>query len=278
MRTAAPLAISLSVLLSAAASPRRAAPHPPYLALAAPQAAPAAAPQPAFDAATIKPPNPKAGGQLAGFYGQPGGRIFFGGTVKMLVQMAFNLQRYQVTGGPQWSGSQWFEINAVPPDNSPSRQIKVANANPTPDQRLMLQSFLRDRFGFKFHFASKQGEVYLLIRGKKPLQLKPPKDPAADPRAIVLAKTSGFDGEAIGTNTTLDYFAQRLGGYLRLPVLNHTGMTARYDFYLAPDDPENQDVVAAVFDVVNRLGLKLKRGRGPVQVIVIDQVQEPSPN
>jgi len=275
---------SACLLTAAFSVPLLAATYPGALVRAcslkpdSPQAASTPAAQPAFDAATIKPPNPKARGPVSGFYGQPGGRIFFGGTVKMLVQMAFNLQRYQVTGGPEWSGSQWFEINAVPPDNSPSRQIKVANANPTPDQRLMLQSLLRDRFGFKFHFESKEGEVYILTRGKKPLQLKPPKNPAADPRAIVLVKQSGIDGEAVGTNTTLDYFAQNLGGDLRLPVLNRTGITGNYDFYLPPDDPENHDAVAAVFDVVNRLGLKLKRGRGPVQVIVIDQVQQPSPN
>jgi uncharacterized protein (TIGR03435 family) len=67
----------------------------------------------------------------------------------------------------------------------------------------------------------------------KPLQLKPPKDPAADPRAIVFTKVGGIaDGEAEGTNTTTDYLALRLSRYLQLPVLNQTGITGSYDFYL----------------------------------------------
>lgn len=279
MRAACVLTITLSIPLLGTA--RQAQASCGWFAageLVALQAVPAAAPQPAFDAATIKPPNPKARAQLVGFYGQPGGRIFFGGNTKMLVEYAFNLYRDQVTGGPDWAGSQRFEINAVAPDNSPSRQIRVANANPTPEQRLMLQSLLRDRFGFKSHFESKEGEVYILTRGKKALQLKPPKDPASDARAIVLSKQSGIDGEAVGNNTTLDYFAQRLSENLRLPVLNETGITGSYDFYLPPDDPENHDVVAAVFDVVSRLGLKLKRGRGPVKTLVIDHIEQPSPN
>jgi hypothetical protein len=32
-----------------------------------------------FDAATIKPPDPKASSRVMGFYGYPGGRVFFGG-------------------------------------------------------------------------------------------------------------------------------------------------------------------------------------------------------
>lgn len=248
------------------------------LASASVQLAPASASQPTFDAATIKPPDPKAHGQLVGFYGQPGGRIFFGGNLKMLVEIAFNLYGEQVTGGPGWTASQWFEINAVPAENSSSRNIKVRNVEPTLEQRLMLQSLLRERFGLKFHFASKRGEVYRLTRGKRPLQLKPPKDPAADPRAIVYVKQTCVDGEAVGTNTTTDYLAQMLSGELRLPVLNETGITGSYDYYLPPDDPENQDIVAAVFDVVSRLGLKLKRGRGPIRTLVIDHIEQPSPN
>jgi uncharacterized protein (TIGR03435 family) len=246
---------------------------------ASPQSAPVSANLPAFDAATIKPPNPKARYQKVGFYGEPGGRIFYGGNIKMLVEYAFDLQDYQVAGGPNWTSSQWFEINAVPPEASPSRNIKVRNADPTSEQRLMLRSLLADRFGLKFHLETKTGEVYLLTRGNKPLQLKPPKDPAADPRAIVFIYQGGIaNGEAEGTNTTSDYLAQRLSSYLRLPVLNQTGITGSYDFNLAPDDPDSHDVVAATRSVVDRLGLKLKRGRGPIQTLVIDHVEQPSEN
>ena len=242
------------------------------------QTAPASTNLPIFDAATIKPPDPAARYRMSGFYGKPGGRVFFGGNIKMLVMYAFNFQDYQISGGPGWASSQWFEINAVPPDTSPTLNIKVQNANPTTEQRLMLQSLLRDRFGFKYHFESKEGGFLILTRGTKPLQFKPPKDPAADPRAIVMIKSSGIDGEALGINTTTDYIALMLSRYLRLPVLNQTGITGAYDYALPPDNPENQDLSAAVFDVVNRLGLKLKRGRGPIQTFVIDQVEQPSGN
>jgi uncharacterized protein (TIGR03435 family) len=142
----------------------------------------------------------------------------------------------------------------------------------------MLQS-LRDRFGFKFHFEMKEGEVYILSRGGRALQLKSPKDPAADPRAIVINKVGDiWDGEAEGTNTTTDNLAIRLSRYLQLPVLNQTGITGSYDFYLPPDDAENTDPVVAVLRVVDRLGLKIKHGRGPIQHLVIDHIEMPTEN
>jgi uncharacterized protein (TIGR03435 family) len=232
-----------------------------------------------FDAATIKPPDPKAPSRIAGFYGYPGGRVFFGGFIKWFVEIAFDLQDYQLAGGPNWVSSQWFEINAVPPEASPSRNIKLQNAQPTSEQHQMLQSLLRDRFGFKYHLETKKGEIYILSRGSRALQLKPPKDPDADPRAIVMMKEGDIaDGEAVGTNTTTDYLAIRLSRYLQLPVLNQTGITGSYDYYLPPDDAENKDPVAAVLSVVDRLGLKIKRGRGPIQHLVIDHIEMPSEN
>jgi hypothetical protein len=48
-----------------------------------------------FDAATIKPSVPYGN---AGLNSYPGGRVFFGGYIKWLVEITFNLQDYQVAG------------------------------------------------------------------------------------------------------------------------------------------------------------------------------------
>jgi uncharacterized protein (TIGR03435 family) len=76
----------------------------------------------------------------------------------------------------------------------------------------------------------------------------------------------------------MDYLATRLGDLLQLPVLNETGINGSYDFDLVPDDPENLDRIEAGIHAVERLGLKLKRGRGPVRTLVIDSVAQPSEN
>jgi uncharacterized protein (TIGR03435 family) len=240
--------------------------------------------EPEFEAVTIKHPDPAARYHKAGFYGQPGGRVFLGVNVRMLVETAFNLHHFQVKGGPEWASagwsiSDWYDINAVPPDSSASRKITVGNAEPTAEQRAMLQTLLRERFGFRYHMETREGEVYFLTRGGKKLQLTEPKHPDADPRAIVFTKQGGIvDGEAEGTNTTMEYLSQRLGDRLNVPVINQTGIAGAYDFYLPVSDPGNQDMLTAVISVMDRLGLKLKKGRGPVETLVIDAVERPGEN
>jgi uncharacterized protein (TIGR03435 family) len=119
----------------------------------------------AFEVATVRHPDPAARYHKGGFYGEPGGRVFLGVNVKMLVELAFNLRDFQVTGGPEWANagwaiSDWYDINAVPPDSSSSRRITVSNAEPTGEQRAMLRMLLRERFGFRYHMETRQREVY----------------------------------------------------------------------------------------------------------------------
>jgi uncharacterized protein (TIGR03435 family) len=72
------------------------------------------------------------------------------------------------------------------------------------------------------------------------LELAEPKHPDADPRAIVFMKQGGIvDGEAEGTNTTMDYLAQRLSERLNIQVINQTGISGSYDFYLPVADGGN---------------------------------------
>jgi uncharacterized protein (TIGR03435 family) len=241
--------------------------------------APINTPTAQFDAATIKHHNPGDTNRYSnaqGFYGMPGGRVFFGGWAKMLVMFAYGLQDYQVTGGAEWVASERFEINAVPPDDSPSRKIAIRNAEPTADQRQMLQSLLHDRFGLQCHFETREGEVYILTRGSKSLQLVPPKEPGSDPRAVVFMK-GDREGmiELMGNNTTTDYLAIRLSRYLNLPVLNQTGISGSWDFHI-PVDPETRDTTDQVLNMVNDLGLKTKRTRGPIQTLVIDHIDHPT--
>jgi uncharacterized protein (TIGR03435 family) len=231
-----------------------------------------------FDAATIKPRPPVGGIPVAGFLSNPGGRVTYTGNVRTLIEYAYGLQDYQTHTGPDWISSERFDITAVPPDNSPSRNRKLHNAEPTPEQHQMLQALLRDRFGLQCHFETKEGEVYLLTHGTKPLQFVAPKDPDADPRAVVMVKPTGIDGEARGTNTTTDYIAAMFSHYLNLPVLNQTGIGGSWDYHLDPVDPDNHDMQTAVYSVVGRLGLKIKRGRGPIQTLVIDHIDHPTLN
>ena len=73
------------------------------------------------------------------------------------------------------------------------------------------------------------------------------------------------------------------------PVLDKTGLTARYDFDLewTPDDAQfdgtlketAESTKPALFTAIRQqLGLKLEATRGIVQALVIDHIERPSQN
>jgi uncharacterized protein (TIGR03435 family) len=236
---------------------------------------------PSFEVATIKIHNPQTSG-IAGFISYPGGRVLLGNaTVRMIAYYAFDIDMSRITGGPDWVGTDKFDVVALPPDSSPSRTAKQPpmKATPSDDQRKMLQNLLQDRFGFQFHREAREGSVYILTRGSKKLLLEAPKDKDSDSRGAVVMKDGDIaDGEAIGTNVSMPFLASRLSWYLGLPVLDQTGLKESYDFHLPPNDPTNTDHTAAVFSAMDRLGLELKLGKGPVDALVIDHVERPSQN
>jgi uncharacterized protein (TIGR03435 family) len=84
-------------------------------------------------------------------------------------------------------------------------------------------------------------------------------------------------------------FADFLSGPLDMPVVDHTGLTGKYDFTLdftpyLPDPARNMDgtrpdttsiLKAALHD---ELGLNMEGGKAPVDVLVVDHVEKPSQN
>lgn len=238
-------------------------------------------PPAAFEVATIKPIDPNGGGRV-GFYSYPGGRVVVGAaTVKMLMYYAFDVQEFQIQGGPDWAGSARYDVAAVPPENSESRTAKQppVKATPSDEQRAMLKTLLVERFGLKFHSEMKERPAYILTRGKKPLQLQTPKDKDADSRVAVMMKAGGIvDGEAFGTNISMASLVKQLSRYMNSPVLDETGLEGTYDFHIQPFDPENHDMTIGTMEAMEHLGLRLKLGKGQMETLVIDEVTRPTQN
>jgi uncharacterized protein (TIGR03435 family) len=235
-------------------------------------------PLPEFEASTIKPSSV----DYSGIYVKPGGRIEGGlCTVSYLVTEAFHIPRSRITGGPKWADSAEFDLEAVPPDDSPARQFHpvAINSGMTDDQRLMLQALLRDRFGLRYHVAKQEQPVFFLQRSGKPLKLAPPKDP----KGFVFMGVNTFsdgkgDGEVLGTNTTMGFTALRLSAILGRTVIDHTDLAGSYDFHVEAPDAEHADKINATIEGMKALGLELKSGKAPVDTIMIDEVSQPTPN
>jgi uncharacterized protein (TIGR03435 family) len=166
------LHIAICACLFSTAAPGQAAPPPP----------------PAFEVVTIKPSDPVKGGMM-GFYSYPGGRVLLGfANIKMIVQYAFNVQDFQVTGEPSWADSEHYDIVALPPDSSPSRTKKQSSfvGTPTEEQRQMLQSLLADRFALKYHRETRESSVLILgVNSSKKLQLQDAADRDKEPFGVI---------------------------------------------------------------------------------------------
>jgi uncharacterized protein (TIGR03435 family) len=100
----------------------------------------------------------------------------------------------------------------------------------------------------------------------------------------IFASAEGKGIAAItGRGVPLARLAETLSAELREFVIDRTGVTGNYYFgftfrrldYANADAPE----VASVFDAVReQLGLKLERQKGPVELLVVDHVEPPTPN
>ena len=72
--------------------------------------------------------------------------------------------------------------------------------------------------------------------------------------------------------------------YLKAPVVDQTGLQGGYDFkvhFNARPDLLNGDTDPGPLPeqaLSEQMGLKLLRGKAPVQTVVIDSVKKPTPN
>jgi uncharacterized protein (TIGR03435 family) len=236
-------------------------------------------PLPQFEVATIKSPGPQD--RAIVLYNYPGGRVVINlYTFAMLLHEALGLQRFQFLGAPAWIDSERFMIEAKPPASSKLTSFTPSNreAPLVEEQRQMLLALLIDRFQLKFHRESKDGVVYLLTKGPHEPALEPPQHP--EYRMFFAGLFGGGDGTVSGGNATMEFVASQLSRSMGGPVIDRTGLAGQFDFTLEHvyDPAEEVDLVTIAQRTVRQLGLKLELSRAPMEMIVIDHLEEPSAN
>ena len=203
-----------------------------------------------------------------------------------LVAAAYRVRAIPVSG-PAWMSDQTFDIEAKMPDGAPK---EAANG--------MLQSLLEDRFGLKAHRDKQTMQGFALTVGKNGPKLKPAEPaPAATEglteeeqkaksreqgqtnRAAMLKRMqdihdSGASGVISGArwdSVTAEELASRLTPLAEAPVVDETGLTGKYSVTL--ETWKDADVPGGtIFDVVQKLGLKLEPRKVTVETVVVDQV------
>jgi uncharacterized protein (TIGR03435 family) len=277
----------------------------------------------AFEVASVK--RNKSGDGFITMGMQPGGRLtMMNVPVRQLIVRAYQVQPYQVLGGPSWITSDRFDITAKAPGDASPQQMNA-----------MLEALLADRFKLKVRRETRQSDVYRLVKARADGRLgdaiKPaavecnmgrgragapgPGTNAAPPPGPAVARFGGPAGpggaappcrfmiapgrfEAMGQS--ISAFASTIATQLGRPVLDETGLTGVYDFTLTymPDSggrgmpaglpsglaqpgapelpPIDPNAPALPTALQEQLGLRLESGKGPVEMIVIDSIDQPT--
>ena len=227
--------------------------------------------QPAFEAATIKPPNPNS--RILRIQFQPGGRLFADNvSLRALILEAYQILPLQLTGGPKWLDSTKYSINAS------------AGASATPDQmRAMLRTLLAQRFALTMHTETKDVSLsFLTIRDseKASKQLKAAIPEGNPDLMLVTGGKQEPTAQVVVRRYTMDAFAKFLSRQMQRVVEDQTGLTGEFDFGFEASrtegDPDPFNIKLAPY--LGELGLKLESHKGPIEIHVIDRAELPSEN
>jgi uncharacterized protein (TIGR03435 family) len=275
----------------------------------APGGAPAVSGPQSFEVASVK--ENKSGEGFVRFGVQPGGRFTATNvTLRELIRTAYQLQNFQLVDVPNWAESNRYDIVAKAPSELP---FGPPGSGPGPLQ-FMMQALLAERFNLKAHRETQEMAIYALVMARADGRPGPNLRPAAaDCAALAAARRGGGPppaafapgermqcgmrmgpGQLSAGSMSMTQFANSLAPQVSRVVLDRTGLTGNFDFEmtwtpdrmpqgnpppgapeLPPVDPNGPSIFTALQE---QLGLKLDSTRGPVEVLVIDSVSQPTPD
>jgi uncharacterized protein (TIGR03435 family) len=247
-----------------------------------------------FEVASIKPSTSVE--RLSGIQRQPGGRVTITNmTLRTLITFAYKLTGYQLVGGPRWADRDTFDIvariNGNPTWGTPGSGV------PDPVEAAM-QLLLADRFKLKTHREKREMDVYALVLAK-PGTPGPGLTPSTtDCKALAeQARQGKTPPPAAGVGPTpcsilgsvgrisfdgfgMPQVANMLIGQSGRIVVDHTGLSGNWQFILtfAPEGVTDSNAPSFFTALQEELGLKLESTKAPVDVLVIDHVERPTPD
>ncbi len=246
-----------------------------------------------FEAASIKPAAPDERATVIAM--PPGGRLeIVNMTLKAMIENAYGIQPFQISGGPGWLDADHYNISA-----------KAGFAMKREEVLLRLQSLLADRFGLVIRREVKQLPVYALVMARKDGKPGPrlieskqgaciepdPANPfAVDQERLCGNFELGPEGVTL-VSAPIATLSPLLSRVLGRTVLDKTGLTKNFDISIewtrdqaiAMQPPPNggppDSAGPSIFTVFReQLGLAFRAQKGPVEIFEIERAQKPSGN
>jgi uncharacterized protein (TIGR03435 family) len=214
-----------------------------------------------------------------------------GTTVKQMIEFAYatgvgSLSPRLVSGGPSWCDRDEYDISAK------SDEHRVLSQK---ERKQMFRALLEERFHLKIHRESKISTVFALVvdKGGPRIKASPPDEP--DLPGLSYCGPGCQSGRkvtmemlAMILQTTLELYPASTPEFTdRLPVIDRTGLTGPFvvDLKWSPGlaapgyEGRAADRALDIFTAIQeQLGLRLRREKAPVEAIVIDELERPTPN
>jgi uncharacterized protein (TIGR03435 family) len=187
-----------------------------------------------------------------------------------LIENAYSMGRYQISGGPSWLTSAYFDVEA-----------KASGTLTWERTRPMIEAMLADRFQLKVRRAIREIPSYDLVIAKGGSKLKEITTPG--PPSGVAVSADGNVVHLRAASGTIDRLVRNLAGPAGRPIVDKTGLAGPYELVLDYATDSSQDAakgtMLTLFTALeDQLGLKLEASRTKMDSLVIESAQKPSDN
>jgi len=232
----------------------------------------------AFEVASVRP---NTGSDRSISFGPmpPDGISLVNNPLESIIRYAYQVQPFRLVGVPGWASEARFDITA-----KASRPITDA------ERRLMMRTLLVERFQLKARFESREQPVYVMTRVRPDGPLGPGLRPRPECVRVNDCQSGGSAVRGAGRialqAVTLDQLASgMLSLMLDGVVRNESNTDGAFDVELSwrPDvagvatDPN--DARPSFYTAIEeQLGMKLTAGRRPVDVLIVESVDRPTPD
>lgn len=225
-------------------------------------------------------------------------------TLRALIRDAYGVEASQISGAPDWLNSDKYDVEAKVDSSGADALRKLSPDQRKIERQRMLQALLAEHFKLTLHRETKELPVYELVTAENSPKLQEAKpgetypNGIKDPRGRATANLIKMGpGEITGQGVPIATLARELTRQLGRNVLDKTGLTGIYDFTLkwtpdpsqpfigingpAPDNAassESSQSSAILPAIQQQLGLKLEPQSAPMEILVIDHVEQLADN
>ena len=209
-------------------------------------------------------------------------------TIRSIIMSAAPVPVRDVTGLPEWTASERFDITAKPP------------AGATQEERSqMFRRMFEDRMQLRAHVGEREQMAFSLVVDRSDGPLGPAISvstldcsgpvPQVQTPSIADAKNrcglSRTEGLIVSGGTTMEVFVRTITGLAGGVVNDRTGLNGTYAFTLRYAAPVSDAATASLDDAPEfttalreQLGLRLRPERTMVPILVVESITRPSDN